>query len=111
MFVFAVYGSLLPFRYVYRPFDEVLAAFSQIKLYDPSNLEARGDWVISTVLFAALSFLLIAALSVDRPRWVGFLAALVGMCACLVLSVALEFTQIYFPPRTVSLNDIFMESL
>jgi VanZ family protein len=111
MFVLAVYGSLLPFRYAYRPFDEVLAAFSQIKFYDPSNLEARGDWVISTVLFAALSFLLIAALSVDRPRWVSFLAALVGMCACLVLSVAIEFTQIYFPPRTVSLNDIYMESL
>src|SRR5207302_801942 len=30
---------------------------------------------------------------------------------CAALSVAIEFVQLYFPPRTVSLNDIAVESL
>jgi VanZ family protein len=111
MFVLAVYGSLLPFRYKSMPWADAVTAFRQITLFDPSNLEARGDWVISTGLFAALSFLLLAALSVDRPRRVGLLAAPFIATVGVALSVSIEFIQLFFPPRTVSLNDILVESI
>src|SRR5262249_18791533 len=71
---------------------------------------ARGDWVISIAQYAALSFSLMAAMSVDRTRRAGLLAAVIVVPACISLSVAIEFIQLYFPPRTVSLNDIILES-
>jgi glycopeptide antibiotics resistance protein len=107
----AVYGSLIPFNYQPRPFAEALAAFQHIAFLDPADLGARGDWVLSVALFTALSYLLMAALCVDRRRAVGLAAALVVVPLCAGLSVVIEFVQVYFPPRTVSLNDIAVETL
>jgi glycopeptide antibiotics resistance protein len=109
--ILIVYGSLIPLRYRPMPFDEALAAFRRISYSDPSLLGARGDWVISIIQFAVPSFLSMAALCVDRPRALGLAAAALVLPGCIVLSVALEFLQLYFPPRTVSLNDIAVESL
>jgi VanZ family protein len=108
--VLAVYGNLIPFRYRAKPWDQALAAFRAIAWYDPSNLGARGDWIVSVVLFLILSYLLMAALCVDRGPRVGFWLAPVILLLCAALSVAIEFAQIYFPPRTVSLNDIAAEN-
>jgi hypothetical protein len=47
---------------------EALASFGRITYADPSLLGARGDWVLSVVQFASLSFLSMAALSADRRR-------------------------------------------
>jgi glycopeptide antibiotics resistance protein len=44
-------------------------------------------------------------LCADRPHVAG-LALLVVLPACLCLSVFVEFTQLWFPPRVSSLNDI-----
>jgi VanZ family protein len=110
-FIFSIYGNLIPFRYQPRPWDEALAVFRQIPLYDPSDLGARGDWVVSVVVFAALSYLLMGALCVDRRRHLGLFVAPVVVAFCAALSVAIEFVQIFFPPRTVSLNDIVVENL
>jgi VanZ family protein len=111
MLLLAVYGSLIPFHYRPRPLAEALSAFRHIAYYDPSDLGARGDWAVSVALFLALSYLLMAALCVDRRRRVGLCAAPAVVLACAVLSVAIEFVQLYFPPRTVSLNDIAVETL
>jgi VanZ family protein len=102
---------LLPFHYTYRPLEEALEAFRRMPLADPADLRARGDWVISAVLFTALSYLTLAALGVDRPRRVGRRAALAVVAGCAALSVAIEFVQLYFPLRAVSLNDILVGSL
>jgi hypothetical protein len=46
-----------------------------------------------------------AGASPSRPsaRWT---RSVLLLPACALLSVLIEFTQIYFPPRVVSLNDI-----
>jgi glycopeptide antibiotics resistance protein len=106
-----LYGCLIPLWYRPIPFDEALAAFGQISYFDPLLLRARGDWVFSAVQFTVLSFLYMAAVCVDRRRAFGFVAAGIVVSGCIVLSIALEFLQIYFPPRTVSMNDIVVESL
>jgi len=106
-----IYGSLIPLNFQARPLAEALSLFSQIAYFDPSELGPRGDWVVSVVLFAALSYLLMATRCVDRPWVTGLGWALLTVPCCVALSVAIEFVQIYFPPRTVSLNDIAVESL
>lgn len=111
LLLFTVYGSLLPFHYVARPIDDARAAFQQITFYPTADLGPRGDWVISTVQYALLTFLGMAAFAVDRARWVGGLAAIVILAACITLAGAIEFLQLFFPPRTVSLNDILAESI
>lgn len=106
-----VYGGLLPFRYQPRPLDEALAAFRDMPYLDPSQLGARGDWVISIIQFAAPSYLVMGALCVDRRRAADVAAAVVVAPAMVGLGICLEFLQVYFPPRTVSLNDVVLESL
>jgi glycopeptide antibiotics resistance protein len=110
VFVLAVYGSLIPLHFQPRSLGEAGAVFQGITLLDPSDLGARADWVISVGLFTVLSYLLVATLAVDRPWSVGLVAALAVVPACVALSVVIEFVQVFFPPRTVSLNDIAVES-
>src|SRR4051812_31241742 len=52
IFLLTIYGSLIPLQFQPRPLPEALAAFSQIAFFDPSDLGARGDWVVSVFLFA-----------------------------------------------------------
>jgi VanZ family protein len=111
MALLTVYGGLLPFHYQPLPPGEALAAFRAIAYSDFHDLEARGDWVITLVQYGVLSFLLTAALCVDRPRWTALLAAWAVVPAGFALCVAVEFAQLYFPPRTVALNDIILGCL
>lgn len=111
MILFVVYGSLLPFNYTAYTLAEAWSGFRGIAFFDSTDLVERGDWIISTAMYLVLSFLLTGAICVDRPRRLGFLAAIVVVLACFGLSVAIEFIQVFFPPRTVSLNDVFWESL
>jgi glycopeptide antibiotics resistance protein len=106
-----VYGSLLPFHFQPQPLDQALAAWWEMTYFQPSMLEARGDWIISIVQYLVLGFLLMGALAVDRPARLSRLVALAIIPSCVLLSVFLEFTQVFFPPRTVSINDIVVESL
>ena len=109
--VWTVYGSLVPLDFRPRPFDEAWAAFGRITTVGENDAGpgGRGDWVISIVTYAVLSYLLMAAWCVDQGRAVGLAAALVVVPFCVFLSVAVEFTQLYFPPRTVSIYDITLE--
>ena len=100
-----VYGGLLPFRFTPRPLAEAVESFRHIPSLDPSSLAARGDWVVSLVQYAALGFLLMAAACAHSTRAAGSVAAVVAP-ACVALAVAIEFAQQFFPPRTVSWNDV-----
>jgi glycopeptide antibiotics resistance protein len=111
MCLFAVYGNLIPLRFQPQSWSQAVATFREIPFIDPFDVGARGDWVISVWLFTALSYLLMGALCVDRPWQVGLAMGLGVVAFCGALSVAIEFVQIFFPPRTVSLNDILVEIL
>ena len=92
------------------PLPEAVAAFRDVALWDPSDLDARGDWVVSIFQYAVVGYALMAGLCCDRLRKWDILAALLVVPACGALAVGTEFLQIFFPPRTVSLNDIVVES-
>lgn len=110
MVALTVYGALLPFQFTPLTNDEARAAFHNIAVFPVDQLGARGDWVISTAQYVLLSFLVAAACTVGRHFRARLAAALAAALASATLALALEIAQMYFPPRTVSLNDIAVET-
>jgi len=108
--LFVVYGSLVPLQYVGRPLDEAIAAFQAIPFLT-LGIESRADWVANGVLYVPVG-LLTALLLSQKFRGLGRAATwvLAGCFACS-LAVAVEFAQLFFPPRTVSLNDLLAEAI
>ncbi|MHB1247393.1 MAG: VanZ family protein [Sulfuriferula sp.] len=104
---FVIYGSLVPLDFHHVPWDQALQHFSAIPWLAMDTI-SRADWVANLVLYMPLAFLLMWA---QRPRRsVGYWAASsVTLTVCIAVAVGVEFTQMYFPPRTVSLNDIVAE--
>lgn len=108
--VFAIYGSLVPLEFHAQPIGAALAGFRRIE-YFKLGIDSRADWVSNVLLFIPLGFLCMGALRADRRGAAGSLTAGMAVAAgCFALSIAIEFTQIFFPPRTVSLNDIVAET-
>jgi VanZ family protein len=108
--VFIVYGSLVPLEYKGKPFDVAQEQFLKTP-YLLLHIQNRADLVANLLLYIPVTFFAMGAWTREnsRPgRW--FMAACVTTAAC-GLAVAVEFLQIYFPPRTVSLNDILAECI
>ena len=108
--LFVVYGSLVPLDFNWMPFDQAWQVFQHIQLLK-LGIESRADWIANGVLYVPLGFLTAYLLlqkysETNRTHFI-FLAGLFS----IVLAVCIEFTQIYFPPRSVSLNDLLAESI
>ncbi len=105
---FVAYLSFVPFRYQPLAFDDALARFARIPYLD-LGAGSRADWVANILMFLPLGWLA-AALFVPRPRGRFDLAAIAPSLALgAAWAVAVEFGQLYFPNRTVSINDIVAE--
>lgn len=107
--VFAVYGSLVPLDYRPMPLDQAVDRFRGIRFLN-LGIGSRADWVANLLLFVPLGFLWVGWL---WPRfWAGrVLVSLLVWVFAVALCVGIEFTQLFFPPRTVSQNDILAESV
>jgi len=106
----AAYGSLVPLRYTPLPWDEALRDFERIRWLS-IGLGGRQDWVANGLVFLPIGLLGTAALSWNRPPIAAWVAFPLVTAFGTAVAVGLEFLQIFFPPRTVSLNDIVSESL
>ncbi len=107
---FVVYGSLVPLEFRAIPWDEAVTRFTAIP-FRKLGIGSRADWVANLLLFIPLTFMWMGALSAGGNRVRIVLATLVLLPASTALSLGIEFTQLFFPQRTVSQNDIFAESL
>ncbi len=107
---FVVYGSLVPLDFQPRPFDEALAAFGDIPFLN-LGIASRADWVANLLLFIPLAFLWTGALAHGHRLWRRWAVSLVVLLSGVGLSLAIEFAQLFFPPRTVSQNDVLAEGL
>lgn len=111
-FLFVVYGSLVPLDYQPMPFDKALKKFENIAYLD-LGIESRADWIANILLYIPLAFLALGSVGrlLKQGFWAkSFFTVLVGLI-CLATAVSVEFSQQFFPPRTVSLNDLIAETL
>ena len=107
---FVVYGSLVPLQYKALPLNEAWAAFQNIPFLQ-LGVESRADWVANGVLYVPVAFLTAFLLTQSFRRIPRILLFALAAAFSIALAVAVEFTQLYFPQRTVSLNDILAECL
>ena len=107
--IFVVYGSLVPFHYQPQSLAEGLARFQDV-CDTPVRIESRSDWLANVLLVVPLGYFLMGALCADRGR-IGALATLVVLPCCLGLSIAVEFAQLWFPPRVSSLDDVVAQAI
>ena len=107
---FAIYGSLVPLHYAPISWAEAATRFARIR-YLALGVDSRADFVSNILLFVPLGFLFMGALRAQRLGIAGTIIAGIAVAVgCALLSVAIEFTQEFFPPRTVSINDIVAET-
>ncbi|CAH1083241.1 VanZ family protein [Candidatus Nitrotoga sp. 1052] len=106
--LFAIYGSLVPLNFQHYSWQEASEVFKNIR-YLILGIGSRADWVANILLFVPLAFVWLGTLWHSTSVAWRIVAMLFVLLACTSLSIAIEFTQIFFPPRTVSLNDIFAE--
>lgn len=105
---FVVYGSLVPLVFKPIPIDQAWASFQHIPML-VLGVESRADWIANGVLYVPVGFLtahlLIQKFSIAWRLPLFFLGGIFSF----VLAFGVEFTQLFFPPRTVSLNDLLAE--
>jgi VanZ family protein len=72
--------------------------------------DQRPDWAANLLMLIPLGFVITGAFW-PRQRDLRWLAAGGALCCCLFLVLAVKYLQLFFPPRTVSLNYIEAQSL
>jgi len=108
---FVVYGSLVPFEYRDHSLHQALQQFRDIA-YLNLGVASRADWIANIVLYVPLAFLgCVWMLGMRRVSAFRRLGVILVFALCVGVAVAVEFTQIFFAPRTVSLNDLIAETL
>lgn len=107
---FVIYGSLVPLDYHALPWDTAVARFREIPFYQ-LGIGSRADWMANLLLFIPLTFLWTGAFAHGRGLALALILTPLLWLAALALSVGIEFTQLFFPQRTVSQNDIAAEAL
>ena len=108
--LFVVYGSLVPLQFRALPWETALARFSAIPFLQLA-IGSRADWVANLLLFIPLTYLWMGTCPCGGSCAGRVLASVLLIVLATALSIAIEFTQIFFPARTVSQNDILAEAL
>lgn len=107
--LFIAYGSLVPLEF--RPRDDAWQRF----LHTPwlqLGTGSRADWVANILLYLVLAYFVTGAVWTRRVgSALRSLVLALSLGACLALAVGIEYLQLFFPPRTVSLNDLVAEAL
>jgi len=108
--LFVIYGSLVPLDYKPIPFADALSQFKAIRHLD-LGIGSRADWVANILLYIPLAFFGAGAVGGLRQPLIRALLTATVLAGCLATAVSIEFTQLLFPPRTVSINDLIAETI
>lgn len=107
---FIVYGSLVPLDFHPLPLDQAWATFKHLRMYQ-LGADQRADWVANGVLYFPMGFLTVALFERNRVGLARPPLLFAAGIFCFALALAVEFTQLFFPPRVVSRNDLIAESI
>lgn len=108
--VFVVYGSWVPLHFVPLPFAGALQTFLVLPFYDQA-IGSATDWATNFILLIPLAFLCAQRLLPSRQGGTRQVFRLLIIFIGILLAFLLEFSQLYFPTRTVSQKDILALSL
>ena len=106
---FAIYGSLVPLHVRPLTFADAVREFRALHRI-PFAVESKTDLLSNFALFLPIGFLATGALAAGRSRLAVAIAVPVVIAFAVVLSVGIEFAQLFVPSRTASLNDIANET-
>lgn len=107
--LFFIYGNLVPFNFRPRLLSEAWTTFVNIRFMHPGII-SRSDWAANFLLGIPLSFLGLGYLCNKKGRVSQVAMSLAVFVVSIALSCAIEFTQLFFPPRCASLNDIMAQA-
>lgn len=107
---FIIYGSLVPLEFRDRSWGDALQAFARIPFLQ-LGIGSRADWIANILLYMPLTFIWSGIVGRNKNHGVRIFAQLAVLAAAIVLAIAIEFTQLFFPQRTVSLNDMLAETI
>ncbi len=68
--------------------------------------DQRADWMANLLMLVPLGYLLMGALGLRRGIVLALGSSLVALAVSVAFVLAVKFLQLFFPPRTVSLNYI-----
>lgn len=109
--LFTIYGSLIPFEYVPRTWDDALGAWNWV-CHNRIYYESRSDFAANALLGFPLGFCLLGALRLDRKGLATTIAVAVLLTPlCIAFAAAVEFSQLWFPKRTCAISDVIAQSL
>lgn len=107
---FIIYGSLVPLDFHPHSLAWAWEQFQQTPMLK-LGINSRADWIANGVLYFPAGFLL-AERFVGRIRGLALGGAvLLSIAALALIAFGVEFTQLFFPPRTVSQNDLLAETI
>ena len=108
--LFVIYGSLVPLDFHPRPWDQTWEMFKHISLLNVGT-QGRADWVANGVLYVPVGFLTVTLFTHFKTYRTLVLVFIGSLLFSFTLAVTVEFAQLFFPPRTVSINDLIAEFL
>jgi len=108
--VFVIYGSWVPLNFSPIPPGDAFQRFANLPFADQA-IESATDWATNSILLIPFTFLLGHLIKLGVQGRSALLSVLLATIAGILLALFLEFSQIYFPPRTVSQKDILALSL
>ena len=106
----AAYGSLVPLDYQPVPFQDAVERFEAMSFRDIS-VHDRVDFASNVLLYVPIGFCWLASATLDRFGVRRLIWTPLICIFCFALSVSLEFSQTWFPPRVFSQNDIAAQSI
>ncbi len=104
--LFVIYASLVPLNYTALPLPVAWEKFLETPWLQ-LGIDRRADWVANGLIMLPSGFLAAGAVDWRRRRRLALI-----LCSPLIILtlsavvIAIEFVQIWFPPRVVSQNDI-----
>jgi VanZ family protein len=109
-----VYSSLVlgPVGFHYVPQDPIAAWHAFLHTpYVENGSDQRPDWIANLLNQIPTGFLIAGVLWPYRWRWLRPFAVLVSLVLGIGFVLAVKYAQLFFPPRTVTLNYITAQSI
>lgn len=104
--------SPLGFNYTPMPFDQSLTAFvARAGTWLDTGSDQRADWLGNLMMLVPLGFLLRGAFGSRSTGWGTRARTAASLILGILIVLAVKWSQLFFPPRTVSLNYVTAQTI